>query len=73
MLIINTLTPREVEIIQHVARGQLDKELAFELGITHGTARKHLQAVREKLNLRNRVEVTLYAIREGIVTVERAS
>jgi DNA-binding NarL/FixJ family response regulator len=64
------LTAREREILQMVAEGKSTKEVAFELGVSVKTVETHRQQVMEKLGLRSVAELTKYAIREGLTSVE---
>jgi DNA-binding NarL/FixJ family response regulator len=61
-----TLTRREEEILNLVARGLPNKEIADSLGIVEGTVKRHLQNILEKLHLRNRVELATFAVRRGL-------
>jgi DNA-binding NarL/FixJ family response regulator len=61
------LTPREREIVQHVARGLRNAEVAKQLFISEVTVKTHLNNVFQKLGVRDRVGLTLYAIRMGII------
>lgn len=56
---IAELSPREREILELVARGFADKEIADKLGVRHGTVRWHLQHVYEKLHVRSRTEAVV--------------
>jgi DNA-binding NarL/FixJ family response regulator len=60
------LTAREREILQLVAAGRSNKEIAAALYITEGTVKNHLHNILEKLHLENRVQAAAYALREGI-------
>ena len=53
------LSPREREILELVAQGCADKEIADKLGVRHGTVRWHLQHVYEKLHVRSRTEAVV--------------
>jgi DNA-binding NarL/FixJ family response regulator len=64
------LTQREREIVRHVALGLRNAEVATALGITEVTVKSHLNNVFQKLDLRDRVQLTWYAIRTGIVDVD---
>ena len=56
-----TLTAREKEILDLLAKGQINKEVANQLEISNGTVRKHIQNIYEKLHVNTRVEaVNLY-------------
>jgi DNA-binding NarL/FixJ family response regulator len=61
------LTPREREIVRHVALGLRNAEVARRLFISEVTVKTHLNNVFQKLRLRDRVGLTLYAIRTGII------
>jgi len=63
------LTRREHEIVRHVALGLHNAEVAERLGIGEVTVKSHLNNIFQKLALRDRVELTRYAIRVGIVGV----
>jgi len=54
--VIESLTLREKEILNLLAKGQMNKEVAFQLEISHGTVRKHIQNIYEKLHVNTRVE-----------------
>jgi DNA-binding NarL/FixJ family response regulator len=61
------LTPREREITKLIAEGHSTTEIAAMLVIAPGTVERHRANVLEKLGMRNRVELTRYAIRCGLV------
>jgi len=65
-----TLTPREIEVLRLVATGMTYRDIAEQLFISHRTVQNHVQSTLRKLHLSNRVELTRYAIREGIGDVE---
>ncbi len=56
---VETLSPREREILELLTQGFPDKEIADRLGVKHGTVRWHLQHVYEKLHVRSRTEAAL--------------
>ena len=62
------LTSREVEVLRRVAKGMAYREIADELFVSHRTVQNHGQNVLRKLQLHNRVELTLYAIDRGLHT-----
>jgi DNA-binding NarL/FixJ family response regulator len=55
------LSPREIEVVRHVAAGRTNKQIAAQLDVSEGTIKTHLHHVYEKLNVHGRVGVTLYA------------
>ncbi|MBX3024288.1 response regulator transcription factor [bacterium] len=62
------ISEREREIIRHVALGRRNAEVARDLFISEETVKKHLNSIFQKLAVRDRVQLTLFAIRTGIVT-----
>jgi two-component system nitrate/nitrite response regulator NarL len=65
------LTRRENEILQLVAAGMSNKEIANELTITEGTVKNHVHNALEKLHLTNRVQAAAYAVRQGYGTPDQ--
>lgn len=61
-----TLTPRETEVLRLVAKGMSAKQIARRLDVSHRTVENHVQATLRKLQLTNRVELTRYAIEQGL-------
>jgi DNA-binding NarL/FixJ family response regulator len=66
------LTSREREVARLVASGLRNSEIARELGIANGTVKIHINSIFKKLNTRDRVELSLYAIEAGLITVSEA-
>jgi two-component system nitrate/nitrite response regulator NarL len=60
-----SLTRREAEILQLIAAGLSNKEIAARLTITEGTVKNHVHHALEKLHLTNRVQAAAYAVRHG--------
>lgn len=65
----NVLTPREREVIQLLAEGKTTKEVATTLNLSVKTAETHRTNLMRKLDLHSVVDLTLYAVRNGIVHV----
>jgi DNA-binding NarL/FixJ family response regulator len=63
----NSLSPREVEVLQLIAEGKPNKQIAGELGVSFKTVDKHRQRLMSKLNIHDIAGLTRYAIAEGIV------
>jgi DNA-binding NarL/FixJ family response regulator len=61
------LTPRETEVIKLVAESYTNREIAEALVISEKTVDRHRSNILEKLGMRDRVELTRYAIRNGLV------
>jgi NarL family two-component system response regulator LiaR len=64
------LTEREMEILQLLAQGVENKEIARRLVLREATVRTHVSNILSKLHLANRVQATLYALRKGITTLD---
>ncbi|MEV4538061.1 response regulator transcription factor [Asanoa sp. NPDC049518] len=60
------LTERETEVLRLVAKGLSYKQIAERLGVSHRTVQNHVQNTLGKLQLHNRVELTRYAIEQGL-------
>lgn len=63
------LTPREVDVLEHLAEGLPNKEIASRLGISDQTVKFHVAAISGKLGATNRTDAVRRAIRRGLVTV----
>lgn len=66
--LMEQLTQREREILAHLARGQSNKAIAQELGISADTVKLHVRNVLAKLNLSSRVEAAVFAVRHEIAS-----
>jgi NarL family two-component system response regulator LiaR len=66
------LTPREVEVLQLVAQGRSNQEIADLLVISETTVRTHVSNILSKLHLASRTQAALYALREGLASLEDA-
>jgi NarL family two-component system response regulator LiaR len=64
------LTGREMEVLGLVAQGLSNREVAERLTITEATVRSHVSNVLSKLHLANRVQATLYALHEGLASLD---
>jgi DNA-binding NarL/FixJ family response regulator len=64
------LSPREMEILEHVTHGRSNKEIAYELGISHQTVKNHMTAILRKLHVDDRTQAAVYALSRGWVRIE---
>lgn len=64
---LGTLTDRELEVLRQVASGRSNSEIAAALYIGEGTVKTHVARVLAKLNLRDRVQIVIYAYDHGLV------
>ena len=63
------LTPREMEVLQALARGLRNEDIARELVISEKTVKTHLTSIFSKLQVEGRSQAIIYAIRHGLVTI----
>jgi NarL family two-component system response regulator LiaR len=68
--VVEPLTVREVEVLRLVARGRSNKELAAQLMISAATVRTHMSNILSKLHLASRTQAALYALREGLASLD---
>jgi DNA-binding NarL/FixJ family response regulator len=67
----NSLTGREIEVLRLVALGLRNSEVAERLRLSENTVKTHLTNVFQKLDIRDRVGLTHYAIRTGLINLDR--
>lgn len=65
--LVNSLTTREREVVQALADGLSDKDIARQLGISTKTVRAHLTNILHKLGVSSRLQVLNFAVRHGLV------
>lgn len=63
---VSELTDKEVKVLKQVAGGATNKEIAFSLGISDNTVKYHLRNIMEKLHLKNRAQMAVYATKRGM-------
>jgi DNA-binding CsgD family transcriptional regulator len=63
------LTDREMEMLLLIARGMLAKEIARTLAISEKTVRNHLSTIYRKLNIYDRSQLVIYAMRKGLIDI----
>ena len=63
------LTPRELEILQHIVAGKSNKEIASELGLSVNTVSVHRANIMDALGLHKTAELVVYAIKNGLVNL----
>ncbi len=67
---LDQLTPREREVLRHIARGYMYKEIAQSLGISVKTVEAHVSAVLRKLQLSSRHELSRWAVQRQLVSFD---
>jgi DNA-binding NarL/FixJ family response regulator len=65
--LLETLSPRELEILEYVARGMSNAEIADELVISLATVKTHVRNVLQKLELRDRVQLVVFSYELGLM------
>jgi DNA-binding NarL/FixJ family response regulator len=64
------LSPREMEILQQIAQGKSNKEIAYELGISRQTVKNHMTSILRKLAVNDRTQAAIYALRHGWIRLQ---
>jgi DNA-binding NarL/FixJ family response regulator len=59
------LSPREVEILDNIAQGMTNKQVAFALSISEQTVKNHMSSILRKLSVNDRTQAVVYAMRQG--------
>lgn len=67
---ISPLTPREKEILNYIAQGYLNKQIAAELEISEQTIKNHVTSILRKLNANARTEAVVVAIKQGLISID---
>ncbi|WP_077616157.1 response regulator [Caenibacillus caldisaponilyticus] len=67
---LDALTERELHVLRLLGRGLSNKEIAEELVITEGTVKNHVSNIISKLELRDRTQAAIFAVRYGITTFD---
>jgi len=64
------LTKRELDVLRLIAQGRANKEIALELGVAAKTVKVHVSNILDKLDLADRTQAALYAVRERLVDLD---
>ncbi len=69
--LIDSLTPREAEILTHLSRGESNKAIARTLDISHDTVKLHVRHILAKLNMTSRVEAAVFAVEHRVAPARK--
>lgn len=67
--VISPLTPREMQILEYIAKGMLNKQIAVQLEISEQTIKNHVTSILRKLNANARTEAVVLALRKGLIYI----
>ena len=67
------LSPREREVLDHIAFGQMNKQIAFQLGVSEQTIKNHVTNILQKLDVDDRTQAAVLAIRQRWVSPDNES
>jgi DNA-binding NarL/FixJ family response regulator len=70
LALLNHLSEREMDVLRLLGSGMNNKEIAWDLTITEGTVKNHVSNLIAKLDFRDRTQIALFAVRQGIVHFE---
>jgi len=65
--LLSPLSPRETEILEHIAQGNSNKEIAYTLGICNQTVKNHVTSIMRKLTANDRTHAVVLALRYGLI------
>jgi DNA-binding NarL/FixJ family response regulator len=68
--VFSPLTPREIEILDYVAQGNSNKEIAFQLKISDQTVKNHITSILRKLAVNDRTQAVIFALRHGWIKLD---
>ncbi len=63
------LSPREVEILDNIARGMTNKQVAYALSISEQTVKNHMSSILRKLSVNDRTQAVVYAMKQGWIRI----
>ena len=68
-MIVSKLTPREIEVLQEVASGCTNREVAQRLHLSPNTIREYMRRIFKKLDVESRVGAVVWGIRAGVIDI----
>jgi two-component system, NarL family, response regulator LiaR len=70
--LLNELTPRELEVLTHIAHGRSNQEIATALSVAERTIKTHVSNILSKLHLADRTQAAIYALQQNLVSLDSA-
>jgi len=64
------LTAQQIAVLRLVAQGRNNQDIAEQLSVAHGTVERHVHDILFKLNVKNRTEAALWAVRHGLIDLD---
>ncbi len=64
------LTPQQIKVLQLIAHGYTNRQIAEELRIAEGTAERHVHSLLTILGVHNRTEAALWAVQQGLIALD---
>jgi DNA-binding NarL/FixJ family response regulator len=68
---VSPLTPRETEILNYMAQGFFNKQIALELNISEQTIKNHITSILRKLDANARTQAVIFALKRGLITLDK--
>jgi DNA-binding NarL/FixJ family response regulator len=68
---VSPLTPRETEVLNYVAQGYLNKQIAEALNVSEQTVKNHITSILRKFNVNARTQAVVLAIKKGLVSINK--
>jgi RNA polymerase sigma factor (sigma-70 family) len=67
---IESLTPRELEVLRWVAQGLSNRQIAEQLAVNERTIKRHVSEILSKLGVKNRTQAVTYGAAHGLITLK---
>ena len=67
---ISELTKREIDVLKMIASGAFNKEIALTLNISERTVKNHISNIFKKIEVSDRTQAAVFAIKNGIITIK---
>ena len=68
---ISPLSPKELELLPYISKGLSNKEISLQLNISQNTVKYHIKNILQKLNLKTRAEIAVYAVKNNLLSSQQ--